>query len=422
MKKLELFYKLKKKFPSIIFKNQNFLKIWVSQILSQWSLNIINLVLINRIWEQTGSTIAVSLIWVFYGLPALILGPFSGFFVDIFNKRKVLLYTNLLEGIFVLLYLPFRFKIYPLYSIVFLYSAVSQFYMPAEGATLLKVVKKKDLPAANGLFLFTAQSAIVLGLGLGGIFLRVIGQEGSFWLGSSMLFSAALMAYYLPDDRPSGVSFEASFTRFWTQIKKGYLFIKRTPLIFLPLLLILFFQVFLVILVAILPSFASEVLKIDLRDAAPLLIVPTGLGCLAGTLFLPYFLIRTRKKKMVEVGLVLWGLVLSLIGSLLARLGSFRVVIAPLMMFLLGLAAIFAIIPCQTLIQEKTPPFLRGRVFGALGFLNTLVSLPALILAATVVDLLGVTHLITLVGIVIILIFCYIHFWGNYALLANNRS
>ncbi len=100
----------------------DFRKIWYSQILSQVTINFINFVLVLRVFEATGSTVAVSFVWIFYAIPAILLGPFSGTIVDLTDKRRILILTTILEAVIVLFYLFVKTKIWPLYSIIFLWT------------------------------------------------------------------------------------------------------------------------------------------------------------------------------------------------------------------------------------------------------------------------------------------------------------
>ena len=54
-----------------LIKNTKFVHLWTSQILSQLTINIMNFLLLIRLFEHTGSTIATSLLWAAYALPAI---------------------------------------------------------------------------------------------------------------------------------------------------------------------------------------------------------------------------------------------------------------------------------------------------------------------------------------------------------------
>jgi len=81
-----------------LLKNRNFVKLWVSQILSQMSINLMNFYVVTRIFSLTSSSTAVSLMWIAGALPCLLFAPFSGPVVDGVSKRKSMIVTNLLQA------------------------------------------------------------------------------------------------------------------------------------------------------------------------------------------------------------------------------------------------------------------------------------------------------------------------------------
>lgn len=72
-----------------VLRTKNFIKIWGSQLLSQLTVSLLNFVLILKIFESTHSTVAVSIFWFFWALPAIFLGPFSGTLIDFLGRGRV---------------------------------------------------------------------------------------------------------------------------------------------------------------------------------------------------------------------------------------------------------------------------------------------------------------------------------------------
>lgn len=139
-----------------VFKDKNFMYVWVSQILSQLTINIMNFVLLIKLFEKTSSNVATSMLWVSYSLPSLLIGPFAATTIDLVDKRKMLIITNLLQALTIFLYaLSHKTSFFLIYGVVVAYSFLNQFYVPAESATLPSVVKKKNLAHANSLFFVT---------------------------------------------------------------------------------------------------------------------------------------------------------------------------------------------------------------------------------------------------------------------------
>ncbi len=139
-----------------------------------------------------------------------------------------------------------------------------------------------------------------------------------------------------------------------------------------------------------LPGYASKVLQIQIHDAGPLLVVPLGLGALSGTYLLTRLVGRYRKRWLMKRGFGLGFLILISSALIVPWLGRYATLTAIPLMYLLGLAGILVYIPNQTLIQEHAPQNLRGRVYGALAFFGNMATLPCLLFAATMVDLIGV--------------------------------
>lgn len=150
----------------LVIKRPNFIYLWASQILSQLTVNIMNFLLLTRLFTVTGSTIATSLLWVAYALPAIFFGPIGAASVDLVSRRKMLMVTNLLQALTVGGYILFhQSSIFLLYFVVVLYSLFNQFYVPAESSSLPSVVPKNYLAYANSLFLITQQATLVVGFG-----------------------------------------------------------------------------------------------------------------------------------------------------------------------------------------------------------------------------------------------------------------
>lgn len=385
-----------------IRENKNFDLLWSSQILSQITTSMMTFVMATRIYEKTHSALAVSFLWVFYYLPCLLLGPFSGLLVDLWDLRNTVLYTNLFQGLVMLLFLFVKDQIYLIYPIVFLYSFLNQFYLPAEGSFLLSLVKKQELPLANGLFLLTTQGSLVFGVGLGGLLIRFFGKNNPVIITSSCLFMAALSVYFLPKIEKKRKINVDDLANFWKGMKAGYLFIRDNRIVLFPILFMSFLQIFLITLIVAIPSFANNVLKIQVQDAGPLLFIPLALGAIAGIYLMSKKNKNLRKKDLMKKGMLGAFIVFMFFSLFLPFLGSLRVLLAMVLMFFLGTSGIYIFVPNQTLIQEHTPPQLRGRVLSAWAFFNTALTLPFLLFSATIVDSLGVGLFMFSAGIIIL--------------------
>lgn len=397
----------------LLFQNKNFIKLWLSQILSQITINLMTFIVLTRIFEATKSNVAVSMLWIASSLPALFFGPFSGAIVDNFSRRKMMIITNLAQAVSVAIFLVLKKYVFALYAVVFLYWLIDQLYLPSQQASLPSLVKGKLLASANGFFLLTQQASFLFGFGMGGLFLTVLGRNNTVMFASVLLLIAAFSVYLLPKDEPKIKNFKVN--KFWNDFTMGYKFIKSHNEVLMPLLVIIFSQIFVAIVSSILPAYTKTELGLDLKHVSLVLVVPTAIGALLFTYYLPKLLQRFRKIVMIKTGLV--GAGLSLVGlALLPYLTRYSILFGAITAILLGAASAAITVPSQTLLQEKTPAWFRGRVYGSLSFMLIIATSVPLLLAATLADVMGIPILLLIMAATLLMGSIFMHRKGDHVL------
>lgn len=402
-----------------VLKNKDFLKIWGAQLVSLICANMLAFILMGRVYQVTGSTIAVGLLWGFYILPSAILGPFIGVFLDYLDKKKILIFSSLVQSFVVLLYLGVSEKIWPLYTIILLYSFCDEFFNPAIAVLLPSLVKKRELAAANSIFLFTTQGSFVLGFLIGGLMLKFLGfSRYPFLAASILLVFAAILASLLKWKKPIPErKIEASLTGFWQQLAKGYNFIKNEPKILFPMMLLGGLQIILGMGLILIPSISKDILAIDFADSSYVIILPAVIGAILGSFLVERMIKKHLKRILIINGLFLLGISVLITGFILPLIW-FPAVFGSFLAFLIGIAFVLMFVPLRVLIQENTPFVVRGRVFGTLSTLITLAGATPVLGAVTLVDILGVKLVITIGGIGLIILAIYAA-RGKYGILPN---
>jgi MFS family permease len=383
----------------LILKNNNFLYIWFSQILSQLTINIMNFVLLVKLFENTGSSIATSLLWIAYSLPAIFLGPIASASVDLMDRRRILVFTNFFQALTIFVYaLSHKFSIFLVYGVVLIYSLLNQFYVPAESATLPSVVKKGHLSFGNGLFFITQQSAIIAGFGLAGLLNHLLPFSTVLFLCSFLVFLAFLSTLMLPSLKireKSKFTIESSIGGFFEKIAEGYKFIRQNNSVLAPFLLLIGIQVVVQVIIISVPSIAKDIIEIPINSASLFIVIPAAIGAITGAIAVPRLLSKGwRKKRVIIASLETIALALFLITFLLGFITSpFKAYLSFFLVALGGMAFVGVTVPSNTYLQEVTPANLRGRVFGNFWFLVTVASVFPVIFSGTVIELLGVRFL-----------------------------
>lgn len=385
--------------------SKNFYLLFISQILSQVTVNMMNFLLLARLFESTGSSIATSLLWVAYALPTIFFGPIGAGIVDLVSRRKMLVITNLLQAIVIFVYIfNHQYSIFLLFAVIVAYSFLNQFYVPAESASLPSLVSKTKLAKANSLFFLTQQLSLVVGFGFAGVIQKFIGFKGSLILCSGLLFVAAFSVYFLPNMNPTKKlpkNFEAILKTFFNHILEGYKFIKEKKTILYPLSLLFAAQVGLAIITANLPTIGKEILDVSMAYVGLLVVVPAGIGATIGSIFVTRMVKnKWRKKKIIDVSMAILGF-----ATLALVFGG--VISTPLLVVLVGLGFVGINIPTLTFLQEVTPEWLRGRVFGNLWFMITIATIFPIIFSGVISEFFGVKTLLAIMGVGVILILAF---------------
>jgi len=379
-----------------LIKNSKFVRLWASQVLSQLTINIMNFLLLIRLYERTGSAIATSFLWVAYALPAILIGPIAAASVDLFDRKKMLVVANIMQSLTIFIYaFLHETSFFLLYGIVVTYSFFNQFYVPAEAASMPSLVKKKILPQANGLFFLTQQAALIVGFGFAGLLSHTIGFQYSLYLCSFFLFLAFISVSFLPamktrDRIPK--SFEKALFKFFKRMMEGYMFIKDNRSIFLPFALMMGLSVSLSVIVVSMPVLAEDVFRINANSAGVMIAVPAGIGAAIGTLIVTRLLKKGwRKKRAIETSLKIMALILFIFTFILPEITNiFRIILGLVCVLLIGISFVGILIPSQTFLQEKTPGGMRGRVFGNYWFLATIATVFPVIFSGAITEIFGI--------------------------------
>ncbi len=390
---------------SSLLRNKNFIFLWSSQLLSQLSINIMNFLLLTRLFYLTSSSIATSFLWVAYSLPAILVGPVASAVVDISDRRKILITTNFLQFLTIFIYsFIFEYKVFLIYGVAMAYSFLNQFYVPSESASLPSLVRKEDLAEANGFFFLTQQFSLVFGFGVAGILNRVLGFRNALILCSIFLFLAFVSVSFLPKMKFGKIEFERFdellFT-FFRRIKDGYDFIVEKRIVLFPFLLLLSMQVGLAVLMVNIPLFAKDVLSIHLDKAGVFVVVPAGIGAAIGAFLIPYILKKRKIRKKLVIQYSLFGVSFSLflVSFLFTFLSEFWLLFFSfLLIIVLGLSFVGVLIPTQTFLQSVVPGGLRGRIFGNFWFLVTVTTIFPVIFSGTISEFLGIRFLVLILA------------------------
>ncbi len=403
-----------------VLRNKYFLRLWLAQIISQTIQNATNYGLIILLARASSLTV-VGGVFIAFSLPAVIFGAPVGVLVDRFDKRSVLWVSNAARALltfgFVLSLTISASAFLPIYLLTFCISIVGQFFGPAEGASIPLLVGEDDLVSALSLFNITFSISQALGLVIiAPLFILLaptwtlpIGHTALIlpstyqlflFIGALYLVCAALTAS-IPGERlvgqraPSAAATGRSVASVWRDIAEAGNHVRADKRLFVAVLLLTLGNVIINIIGLIAPLFSQQFLH---RPAAfaPLVFVPAGIGLVLGSALMPRIIDRIGLILAEAVGVVVVSACIMLltfnhwIASLLnphAWYSSWLYLcFTMLLAFCTGMALDLISLPAQTMLQRRSPDWMRGRILAFQTMLFNAVSIPVILIIGPIAD------------------------------------
>jgi MFS family permease len=172
-------------------------------------------------------------------LPILLFGPAGGLFADRRNKRRILYVTQTLSGVvaavFAVLTATHDIQMWSVYVLALALGFVNVFDNPARQSFISEMVPPEDLPNAVTLNSVMMNLARVFGSALGGVLAAALGLALCFAcnaisFGAVLVSLAAMNGALLYPARP--------VKRKPGQIRQGLSYVRQTPELLIPLLMI----------------------------------------------------------------------------------------------------------------------------------------------------------------------------------------
>lgn len=399
--------------------NKNFSRLWSAQILSQIAQQLLNFALIVRVFDLAQGTrlanISVALVVLSFGVPSIFFAAAAGVYVDHWNRKVVLVTANIIRGLLVLGYLVVERNLVLVLILTFIISATTQFFAPAEAASIPVLVNKRQLLRANSLFVFTMYASFIVGYGLASPVIALLGSSSQYFLTSLMFLFAALLVVRLPSMRAvthTQVRFQQLLASTWHEIFQNWHIIRKNRNLSFPILQLTISQAMVGVVLALAPALSLVVLHRQIQSASQFLIIPAGLGMVIGVVVIGELARRFSKITIITRGMAIAAgalLALGIVGIIEQALYlhypyddvSLPMIVAlfvALLVFILGLMNGLLSITAQTLLQEHTTDASRGKIFGALNMMINIAGTLPILFAGILADLVGVTRVITILG------------------------
>jgi len=159
------------------------------------------------VYAESGSPILLGIVGAARILPYVLLSVPAGMVADRFDRRMVLLVTDVARGALMLVLavaVALEASTIVIVAVAILAACFSTFFGPAIGALLPMLVDERDLGPANAAWATLDNVAFIIGPAVAGILLAVAGLEAAFLLNAASFAVVAVVLWRLPAARPTG--------------------------------------------------------------------------------------------------------------------------------------------------------------------------------------------------------------------------
>ena len=368
---------------------------WFGHLISHAGDAVFMIALPWLMLDITGSKSLTSLVSMSAYLPAVLFGLFAGVVVDRYNRKWIMIYSDILRALLVAvipLSLIYGF-ISPLLigAITFSLSTFSAFFYPARDSLIPHIVTAEELPAANSAISVSGQMSHLLGPLFAGIGISIFGLRHLFTADAiSFLFSILLISLIVGPARKLTIE---KHPPKWQGIVEGLTYVNSHKGLRILLILTFVNNIFIMGPAIIgLPVFVREVLTSDFGVLAKLE-VAMAVGMIVGS-----FVFWKAEKNISPISILLFGIVMD--GATYTLLffadTSF---IAMLVLIIHGIGIPLITVSRTTIIQAVVPDEYRGRLFSMIYMAVMGTTAISVGLTGFILEFIGADSLFLLIGV-----------------------
>jgi MFS family permease len=361
---------------------------WMTRVATSW-----------LVYRLTGSALLLGTVSFAGQIPTFLLAPFAGVLVDRVNRRKLLVWTQVLAGIQSLalaaLTLAKIITIHEIIALSIFQGLINAFDMPGRQSFLVQMVSgdtgkpdKQDLSNAIALNSSIVNVARLIGPAIAGLVIAAVGEGYCFAIdGISYI---AVVASLLMMRVPASTIARAT-TSMLEQLREGWSYVVH----FRPIRTILSLFALLSLMgmpfMVLMPIFASQVLHGGAHTLGYLM-GASGIGALISAISLALRKSVRGLTTMIQIAAVMFGTGLILFGL------SHHLVLSLLLMIVVGFGMMQGLAASNTVIQTLVPEDKRGRVMSYYTMAFVGMSPFGSLLAGALAHRFGASHAVMITG------------------------
>ncbi len=316
------------------------------------------------VFQRTSSATSLGIMQTAFTLPYLLIIPLAGVMVDRYNRKLMMMVSDLAAGLgtvaILILSATGHLEVWHFYLVNVIIGLGNAFQWPAYSAAITTMVPKEQYGRANGMVSFIQAGPGVVAPLMAGALLPVIGLNGILLIDVvTFLFAiGAVMIVHVPPPTQT-VDGQEGKGSFWREATFGFKYIFKRPSLFGYVLLLFTANTFL--------GFPNSVhvpmILLRTNNSSLILGAAETAGAISWTLGSVLMSVWGGPKRRMHGALLGW-IGYCIFGNIIFGLGTSLNVWIPAII-IAGFGSNIGIATSQAILQSKVAPDVQGRVFSA---------------------------------------------------------
>jgi len=389
-----------------VLQNPLILKLVIADSISALGNRFTYFALLKKVYELSGGNVVdLGFLTTAQVLPFVLLGPLAGVLVDRVSRRRVMVISDLCNGI-AIIGLLFINNLSAIYIVSFVVSCFYVFRIPAQKAFEPNLVVQEDIPLLNSFKSFTSSFVGIAGYSLGAVIVAFLGSTTSFLIDAATFFISAGTITGMRQQEghikrveegtktTNATRYMQIFYQFTTDVKAGLALMRDNISLKLLLTLEMSLSFMFGMQGMLIYLFVRETLKMGGKAELAWGGIMSSLciGSIVGSLFMGLLIKRYSNQFKLFLRVLLFdGIILTFF-----TLNTFFI-LSMLISFLLGIISAASAVTLATILQKSVEDENRGKVFSFFDMLNRPMTLFSVFFGT------AVTKLITAQGTLFVL-------------------
>ena len=376
--------------------------IWTGQFFSYLSSSVVSFAAIIWLSFETKSAEVLALAAIFSMLPQALIGPFTGVFVDRWNRKRIMIFSDafiaLCSLVLAILFFTGKVEIAYIYILLALRSVGSAFHAPSMQASVPLLAPEEELTRIAGVNQMILSVSSIAGPALGALMVTYLDMAYVmlFDVVGALIACTSLLFVVIPNPKKKATIEQPHVFR---EMREGFQAISGNKGLVWLFAFSVLVMLFLMPISVLFPLMTLEHFNGDAFQMSVVEVV-WGVGMVIGGAMLSIRQFKGNQVLMINLMFIMLGLTFLFSGVLTPDGFVFFAILTALG----GISGAVYSSMFTSLVQRTVAPEALGRVFSMYGSIAILPSLIGLTATGIIADHIGVSYAFVIAGAIIVLL------------------